>query len=63
MWWLSALAPGGLEGLQVQFQTADIAVSGRLMGLLTYIGVIVVLTAWGKTRMPAAVGEPYESEE
>lgn len=60
---LAALLFGGLEGLQVQFQTVDIAVSGRLMGLLPYVGVIVVLTVWGKTRMPSSVGEPYESEE
>ncbi len=59
----AALLFGGLDMLQVQFQTADIAVSGRLMGLAPYVGVIVVLTVWGKTRMPASVGEPYESEE
>jgi len=59
----AALLFGGLDMLQVQFQTADIAVSGRLMGLAPYIGVIVVLTVWGKTRMPASVGEPYETEE
>ena len=60
---LAALLFGGLDGLQIQFQTVDIAVSGRLMGLLPYIGVIIVLTIWGKTRMPASVGEPYEKEE
>ncbi len=59
----AALLFGGLDMLQVQFQTANIAVSGRLMGLAPYIGVIIVLTIWGKTRMPAAVGEPYETEE
>ncbi|WP_331233373.1 ABC transporter permease [Natronorarus salvus] len=59
----AALLFGGLDMLQVQFQTADIAVSGRLMGLAPYVGVIVVLTIWGKTRMPASVGEPYESED
>ena len=60
---LAALLFGGLDMLQVQFQTADIAVSGRLMGLAPYVGVIVVLAAWGKTRMPSSVGQPYEKEE
>ena len=60
---LAALLFGGLDMLQVQFQTADIAVSGRLMGLAPYVGVIIVLTVWGKTRMPSSVGEPYEKEE
>ncbi len=60
---LAAVLFGGLDMLQVQFQTAGIAVSGRIMGLAPYVGVIVVLAVWGKTRMPAAVGEPYETEE
>jgi len=60
---LAAVLFGGLDALQVQFQTVDIAVSGRLMGLAPYVGVIVVLTIWGKTKMPAAVGEPYEKEQ
>ena len=60
---LAAVLFGGLDMLQVQFQTAGIAVSGRIMGLAPYVGVIVVLAVWGKTRMPAAVGDPYETEE
>ncbi len=46
-----------------QFQTVGIRVSSRLVNLLPYVAVIVVLTAWGKTRMPSSVGEPYETEE
>jgi len=60
---LAAVLFGGLDALQVQFQTVDIAVSGRPMGLAPYVGVIVVLTVWGKTKMPAAVREPYEKEQ
>ncbi|MFP8955431.1 ABC transporter permease [Natrialbaceae archaeon A-CW3] len=65
---LAALLFAGLDMLQIQFQTADItimgrAISARLMGLAPYVGVIVVLTLWGKTRMPSSVGEPYEKEE
>jgi simple sugar transport system permease protein len=59
----SALLFGGLENLQIQFQTAGIPISNRLMNLFPYVGVIVVLTVWGSTRMPSAVGEPYESED
>lgn len=61
---LAAILFGGLDMLQIQFQTVGIEIiPNRLVGLLPYVIVIVVLTAWGKTKMPAAVGEPYESEE
>ncbi|TYT61218.1 ABC transporter permease [Natrialba swarupiae] len=59
----AALLFGGLDMLNVQFQTVGIEVSARLVNLLPYAAVIVVLTAWGKTRMPSSVGEPYESED
>jgi simple sugar transport system permease protein len=59
----AALLFGGLDMLQVQFQTVGIDVPSRLIGLFPYVAVIVVLAAWGKTRMPSSVGEPYESEE
>ncbi|THE64703.1 ABC transporter permease [Salinadaptatus halalkaliphilus] len=59
----AALLFGALDMLNVQFQTVGIDLPSRLVNLLPYVAVIVVLTAWGKTRMPDAVGEPYESEE
>ncbi|MFP8954513.1 ABC transporter permease [Natrialbaceae archaeon A-arb3/5] len=59
----AALLFGGLDMLNVQLQTVGIDVSARLVNLLPYVAVVVVLTAWGKTRMPSSVGEPYESEE
>ncbi|WP_135806387.1 ABC transporter permease [Halorussus marinus] len=59
----AAVLFGGLDMLQIQFQTAGIEVPNRLVNLFPYAAVVVVLTVWGSTRMPAAVGEPYESEE
>ena len=59
----AAVLFGGLDMLQVQFQTAGIEVPSRLVNLFPYAIVIVVLTVWGKTRMPAAVGETYDQEE
>ncbi|GAA0237249.1 ABC transporter permease [Haladaptatus pallidirubidus] len=60
---LAALLFGGLDMLQIQFQTVGINLPNRLVNLFPYIAVIVVLTIWGSTRVPSAVGEPYESEE
>ncbi|WP_348613506.1 ABC transporter permease [Halobaculum rarum] len=59
----AALLFGGLDMLQIQFQTAGIELSNRLVNLFPYVAVVVVLTVWGSTRMPSAVGESYESEE
>jgi len=59
----SALLFGGLDLLQVQFQTAGIGVPSKLMGVVPFVGVIVVLTIYGSTRVPSSVGEPYESED
>ncbi|MDS0293846.1 ABC transporter permease [Halogeometricum luteum] len=60
---LAALLFGGLDMLQIQFQTAGIELPNRLVNLFPYVAVIVVLTVWGSTRMPSSVGEHYESEE
>ncbi|EMA55894.1 ABC transporter permease [Halococcus salifodinae] len=59
----AALLFGGLDMLQIQFQTAGISVPNKLVNLFPYVIVIVVLTIWGSTRVPSAVGESYESEE
>lgn len=60
---VAALLFGAADMFQVQLQTVGIEVSATLMGLLPYVVVIVVLTFYGKTRMPTHVGEPYESED
>jgi len=59
----AALLFGGLDMLQIQFQTAGIEFPNRLVNLFPYAAVVVVLTVWGSTRMPSAVGESYESED
>ena len=59
----AAVLFGGLDMLQVQFQTAGIEVPSRLVNLFPYVVVILVLSVWGKTRMPAAVGESYDTDE
>ena len=59
----AALLFGGLDMLQIQFQTAGIELPNRLVNLFPYAAVIVVLSVWGSTRIPSAVGETYESEE
>ncbi|MFC5135130.1 MULTISPECIES: ABC transporter permease [Haloferacaceae] len=59
----AALLFGALDMLNVQFQTVGIEISARLVNLLPYVAVLVVLTVYGKTRIPAVVGEPYETEE
>jgi len=59
----AALLFGGLDMLQIQFQTVGIEFPNRLVNLFPYAAVVVVLTVWGSTQMPAALGESYESEE
>ncbi|QZP36529.1 ABC transporter permease [Halobaculum magnesiiphilum] len=59
----AALLFGGLDMLQIQFQTAGIELPNRLVNLFPYVAVVIVLTVWGSTRMPSAVGESYETEE
>jgi len=59
----AALLFGGLDMLQIQFQTVGIQVPNRLVNLFPYAAVVVVLTVWSSTRMPSALGEPYESDD
>ncbi|MFC5368916.1 ABC transporter permease [Salinirubrum litoreum] len=60
---LASLLFGAMEMLQIQFQTIGVPVPGSLTGLFPYAAVLVVLTLVGYTRMPAAVGDPYETED
>lgn len=59
----AALLFGGLDMLQIQFQTVGIEFPNRLVNLFPYAAVVLVLTVWGTTRMPSALGDPYESED
>ena len=60
---VAALLFGAADMFQIQLQTVDVELSATLTGLLPYVVVIVVLAVYGRTRMPSAVGEPYENEE
>jgi simple sugar transport system permease protein len=59
----ASLLFGAADMLQIQLQTVGISLPGSITGLFPYVTVLVVLTLVGYTRMPAAVGEPYESED
>jgi len=60
---LASLLFGAMDMLQIQLQTVGISLPGSITGLFPYVAVLVVLTLVGYTRVPAAVGEPYETEE
>jgi simple sugar transport system permease protein len=59
----ASLLFGGVDALQIQLQTVGISIPNRFAGLFPYFAVLVVLAFVGKTRMPSAAGEPYETEE
>ena len=61
--YLASFLFGSMEMLQIQLQTVGIEVPASLTGLFPYVAVLVVLTLVGYTRVPAAVGEAYETEE
>ncbi|WP_135663581.1 ABC transporter permease [Halorhabdus rudnickae] len=61
--YLASLLFGAMDLLQVQLQTVGISISANITGLFPYVVVIVVLTLFGSTRVPSAVGESYESED
>jgi ABC-type uncharacterized transport system permease subunit len=60
---LASLLFGAMDMLQIQLQTVGIALPGSITGLFPYVAVLVVLTLVGYTRVPAAVGESYDTEE
>ena len=60
---LASLLFGAMDMLQIQLQTVGISLPGSITGLFPYVAVLVVLTLVGYTRVPAAVGEPYQAEE
>jgi len=54
----------GLDALQLQLQrVGGVEISSTLVGILPYVAVLVILAFVGKTRMPGAAGEHYESED
>ncbi|MFW5937404.1 MAG: ABC transporter permease [Halanaeroarchaeum sp.] len=61
---LSTLLFAGLDAVQLTLQARDVlAVPKPLVRTIPYLTVIVVLALVGKTRLPAAAGDHYESGE
>jgi simple sugar transport system permease protein len=53
----------GLNAMQIRLQAMGIAVPSELIRAIPYVVVIVVLVLVGRTRIPAAAGDHYESGE
>ncbi|WP_101297862.1 ABC transporter permease [Halegenticoccus soli] len=61
---LSTFLFAGLDALQIRLQAAAIiAVPQSLVRTIPYVAVIVVLALFGRTRIPEAAGDHYESGE
>jgi simple sugar transport system permease protein len=61
---LSTALFAGLDALQLRLQAGSvIAVPRPLVRTIPYVTVVVVLTLVGRTRIPAAAGDHYESGE
>ena len=60
---LSTLLFAGLDAVQISLQLQDVGVPNQLVRITPFVMVIVVLALVGKTRLPSAAGEHYESGE
>ncbi|UTF54124.1 ABC transporter permease [Natronosalvus rutilus] len=61
---LASFLFAGLDALQLELQQiSTITISSTLVGIVPYVAVLVVLTFVGRTRMPSAAGEHYDSDE
>ncbi len=61
---LSTMLFAGLDAMQLTLQARDVfAVPQPLVRTIPPVAVIVVLALFGRTRIPAAAGEHYESGE
>ncbi|GAB6877860.1 ABC transporter permease [Halorubrum gandharaense] len=54
---------GSLEAIQIRLQQIGYGIPSALVETIPYVVVIVVLALVGRTRLPAAAGEHYETEE
>jgi simple sugar transport system permease protein len=52
-----------LDALQTVLQTQGIGVPRQLIRITPFVVVVVVLALVGRTRLPEAAGEHYETEE
>lgn len=59
----AAMLFSGLDALQIQLSNAGYAVPDALISTIPYVTVIVVLALVGRTQIPEAAGEHYESGE
>jgi hypothetical protein len=59
----STLLFAGPAALQIVLQLRDVAVPNQLIRVTPFVMVIVVLALVGRTRIPSAAGEHYESGE
>jgi simple sugar transport system permease protein len=53
----------GLDAVQIRLQQLGYAVPDTLVQTIPYVVVIVVLALVGRTRLPEAAGEHYETED
>ncbi|GAA0505629.1 nucleoside ABC transporter membrane protein [Halorubrum aquaticum] len=53
----------GLDATQIRLQQLGYAIPDTLVQTIPYVVVIVVLALVGRTRIPAAAGDHYETEE
>ncbi|WP_128478008.1 ABC transporter permease [Halorussus pelagicus] len=52
-----------LDALQIRLQQLGYSIPSELIGIIPYVTVIVVLAFVGRTRIPDAAGDHYESGE
>jgi simple sugar transport system permease protein len=60
---LSTFLFAGLDALQLTLQTRGTGVPNSLVRIVPFVTVIIVLALVGRTRIPEAAGEHYESGE
>jgi len=60
---LSTLLFAGLDALQIVLQLRDVGVPNQLIRVTPFVMVIVVLALVGRTQIPSAAGDHYESGE
>ena len=52
-----------LDALQIRLQQIGYNIPSELIGIIPYVTVVIVLALVGRTRIPSAAGEHYESGE
>jgi ABC-type uncharacterized transport system permease subunit len=60
---LSTLLFAGLQAMQVGLQIINVGVPNQLIRIIPFVVVIIVLALVGRTRLPSAAGDHYESGE